>query len=371
VDFVNVEMIDEFAQCGVALELKMEVITLSDVHFMYNPDAKQLHDRSIVIDGTCPLLHDTDYIDWYIEGGVTIVTPSVGGPRPAQMTYDFIGHLLELIRTRDDLLLIERAEDVYDAKSQGKIGIVFHFQGTDPIGDNLNNVNLFHKLGVRVMQLTYNADNLVGSGAQVDEDKGLTDFGRQFIERCNDVGVIVDCSHTGVRTTLEAIKASKKPVICSHSNPKQVFKTQSDRNINDDQIKAIANSGGVVGVAGFPGFISSSSHPSMDQFLQHVDYLVNIGGIDHVALGIDYYPGQHPVADQEEAIKIFDECVAAGVWTGPDYPRPPHIYPEGIETPQTMPRLTEALLGRGYSEEDTQKILGLNLVRVYKDVWGG
>jgi len=337
---------------------------------MYNPDAKQLHDRSIVIDGTCPLARDPDCFEWYIEGGVTIITPTVGGPAPTQMTYDYIGYVLELIRSRDDLMLIESAQDVYDAKSQGKTGIVFHFQGTDPIGDNLNNVNLFHKLGVGIMQLTYNVDNLVGSGAQVDEDKGLTDFGKQFIKRCNDVGVIVDCSHTGVRTTLEAIEASKQPVICSHSNCKQVHKTETARNITDDQIKAIAKSGGVVGVVGFPGLVSSSSRPSMDQFLQHVDHIVNIGGIDHISLGIDYYPGQHPVADEEEAIKIFEETVAAGLWKGTDYPRPPHIYPEGIETPKTMPRLTEALLSRGYSEEDTQKILGLNLIRVYKEVWG-
>ena len=335
---------------------------------MYHPAAKQLHDTAIVIDGTCPLLEAPEYIDWYIEGGVTIVTPTVGGPVPAEVSLDFIGYLLEFIRSRDDLMLIETAQDVYNAKAQGKTGFVFHFQGTDAIKDNLNNVNLFHKLGVRIMQLTYNVDNLIGSGAQV-EDKGLTDFGRQFIERCNDVGVIVDCSHTGVRTTLEAIEISKRPVICSHSNAKQVFKTQSDRNINDDQIRAIAKSGGVVGVVGFPGFISSSSTPSMSQFLEHVDHLVNIGGIDHVSLGIDYYPGQQPVANDEEAIKLFETYVAAGAWSGPDYPKPPHIYPAGIETPKTMPRITEGLLSRGYAEGDIQKILGLNLLRVYQEVW--
>lgn len=337
---------------------------------MYNPDAKRLHDNAIVIDGTCPLLEYPEYIDWYIEGGVTIATPTVGGPRPAEQSYDLIGKFLEYIRARDDLMLIETAQDAYDAKSKGKTGLVFHFQGTDPIGENLNNINLFHKLGVRIMQLTYNVDNLIGSGAQEEKDKGLTDFGRQFIERCNDVRMIVDCSHTGVRTTLEAIEASKQPVICSHSNPKQVYKTESDRNINDDQIRAIAKSGGVVGVVGFPGFISSSSTPSMEQFLQHLDHLVDVGGIDHVSLGIDYYPGQHPCADDEEAIRIYDMVVAAGMWKGPDYPRPPHIYPEGIETPRTMPRLTEALLSHGYSEGDIQKILGLNLLRVYKEVWG-
>ena len=331
--------------------------------------ARQLHENSIVIDGTCPLLEDPNYIDWYIEGGVTIATPTVGGPVPAQMSLDLIGYLLEFIRCRDDLVLIESAQDVYDAKSAGKTGLVFHFQGTDAIGDDLNNVNLFHKLGVRIMQLTYNVDNLIGSGAQV-EDNGLTDFGREFIDRCNDVRVIVDCSHTGVRTTLEAIQASKRPVICSHSNSKQVFETQSDRNINDQQIRAISESGGVVGVVGFPGFISSSSTPSMAKFLLHIDHIVKVGGIDHVSLGIDYYPGQHPIADDHEAIRLFESYVEAGAWSGPDYPRPPHIYPAGIETPKTMPRLTEALLNHGYSEEETKKILGLNLLRVYREVWG-
>ncbi len=337
---------------------------------MYAPEAKQLHDRSIVIDGCCPLLFNIPYIDWYIEGGVTIVTPTVGGPRPADFSFALIGQWLDYIHRHENLLLVETVADVHRAKQEDKTGVVMHFQGTDPIGDNLDNVNLFKKLGVGIMQLTYNVDNLVGSGAQVDEDKGLTEFGYRFIERCNDTRVIVDCSHTGSRTTLEAIQASTQPVIFSHANPKSVHETCTERNITDEQIRAIAASGGVVGAVGFPGFISSSSRPTLDQFVDHIDHLVNVGGIDHTALGIDYYPGQHPVADEEEALRVYEEEVSSGRWKPGDYPSPPHYYPEGIETPKTLPKLTQALLERGYGAESVQKILGLNLVRVYEEVWG-
>lgn len=335
---------------------------------MSNVDATALHEEAIVIDGCCPLLVDFGYVDWYKEGGCTAVTPTIGGFHPAQVSLQMAGAWHELIRKRDDLILVESAEDVTRAKKEQKLGIILHFQGTDPIEDDLNLVNAFKKLGVGMMQLTYNVENRVGFGAQV-EDKGLKPFGRDLIKRCNDNKVIVDCSHTGYRTTMEAIEVSKKPVIFSHANPMGVHKTETARNITDDQIQAICETGGLVGVTGFPGFLSNENHSSLDLFLDHIDYIVKVGGIDHVSLGIDYYLGQHLVADPKIAQENYDREVGEGRWRGQDYPPPPHHYPKGIETPKTLPTLTSGLLERGYSAEDTKKILGLNLMRVYAAVW--
>ena len=331
--------------------------------------AEQLHKASIIIDGTCPLLAKRKFVDWYIEGGCTVVTPTVGGIHPMADTLAVIGRWLDLIRDRLDLVLVERASQVVDAKQAGKTGVVFHLQGAEAVGDNLNLIDVVKRLGVGIIQLTYNVENRLGYGCQT-EDKGLKPFGRAFIDRCNQAKVIVDCSHTGYRTTMDTIEHSDRPVIFSHANPMALWHTQSARNVEDDQIRAIAESGGLTGVTGFPGFISGPKQPSLQRFIEHIDHLVEVGGIDHVALGIDYYLGQWPVVEGEAAQAEWQSMVDGGHWQGPEYPAPPHKYPAGIETPQTLPAITAGLLDRGYLSEDVQKIMGLNLLRLYRDIWG-
>ena len=133
-------------------------------------------------------------------------------------TLAVIGRWLDLIRDRPDLVLVERASQVVDAKQAGKTGVVFHLQGAEAVGDNLNLIDVVKRLGVGIIQLTYNVENRLGYGCQT-EDKGLKPFGRAFIDRCNQAKVIVDCSHTGYRTTMDTIEHSDRPVIFSHANP--------------------------------------------------------------------------------------------------------------------------------------------------------
>ncbi|GLQ05167.1 dipeptidase [Sneathiella chinensis] len=309
-----------------------------------------------------------DYVDWYREGGVTVACPTVGGFHRAMDTFKFIGSWLQFIKERDDLVLIRTAGDIKKAKAEGKLGVLMHFQGTDPIEDCLDLVNVFKSLGVSIMQLTYNVKNRIGDGIQERTDAGLSTFGANFIHRCNQQGVIVDCSHTGYQTSMEAIEVSEQPVILSHANPRGVF--DRSRNVPDDLIRAIAKNGGVIGVVGYPGFVADSPRPTLNQFMDHIDYLVNIAGIDHVGLGIDYYAGMHGVADLKMAMQAYQEAKASGRWSGDAYPPPPYYYPEGIETPQTLSNLTAGLMERGYSEQDTRKILGSNWTRVYETVLG-
>ena len=332
-------------------------------------DARRLHQDSVVIDQTCPLMQwGEQYLDWWIEGGVTAAAPTVGGSEPAGPTLRSLGYWLDRIENDDRLTHITSAQDIVDAKTNGKFGIIFHFQGTEPIENDLNLIDAFKGLGVGIIQLAYNVKNRVGDGCEERTDCGLSNFGVELIKRCNRAKVIVDCTHTGYQTTMDAMDVSTAPVVFSHSNPKAIKKSQ--RTITDDQIKAAAATGGLVGMVGFPAFVSDSSHPTLDEFVNHIDYVVELVGDDYIGLGIDYFGGQAGVADLESAKAKYWEAVNSGRWQPDNYPPPPYHYPEGIDTPRTFYNLTEKLVERGYSETSIKKILGENWLRVYRAVWG-
>ena len=140
-------------------------------------EAERLHADALVVDGACPLLVVKEFVDWYIEGGVDIVTPTVGGFHPALVSFQLIGEWLAFINERRDLRLVTTSGEALQAKAQGATGVVFHFQGTDPIEGDLRHIDAFKRLGVGIMQLTYNTENLAGFGCMVD-DEGLKPFGR-------------------------------------------------------------------------------------------------------------------------------------------------------------------------------------------------
>lgn len=335
---------------------------------MTDKTAVDFHAGSIVIDAVCPLvMDDPGYLDWYREGGVTALAPTVSAADNARTTLNRLAAWHRLLREREDLLLVRQARDIEIAKQSGRLGIYLHFQGTDPIEDNLNLIDLYKALGVGVIQLTYNVKNRVGDGCEERTDAGLSHFGVKLIDRLNKARVIVDCTHTGLRTSLDAIEHSTAPVVLSHSNAKSVH--PSSRNVSNELIDAIARSGGVIGVVGFPAMVSRTTTPSLDEFIAHIDAIVQRVGIDYVGLGIDYYSGQSGVSSDEAALRLYNELVAAGLW-GTAYPPPPHHYPAGIDTPRTLPNLTGRLLQRGYTEGDVRKILGGNWLRVMRHVWG-
>jgi membrane dipeptidase len=328
----------------------------------------KIHADSIVIDAVCPLVMDNPhYLEWYREGGLTAIAPTIGSTESARAILSRFAAWHRLLQDRQDLLLVRNARDIELAKQTDRLGIYFHIQGTDPIESDLDLINVYKALGVGVIQLTYNVKNRVGDGCEERTDAGLSRFGLKLIQRLNQARVIVDCSHTGERTSLEAIERSAAPVILSHSNVNSVH--ASPRNVSNTLIEAIARSGGVIGVAGFPGMVAGTPAPSLDQFIVHIDAIVQRVGIDHVGLGIDYYSGQAGVASDEAALRGYEDAVRAGLWSTA-YPPPPHRYPAGIETPRQFPSLTHRLLERGYGEQDLRKILGGNWLRVMRSVWG-
>jgi len=335
---------------------------------MKSAASPELHKEAIVIDGTCPLLRRKEFVDWYIEGGVTACTPTVGSTASAEETLRNLGSWHRLIKSRPDLVLVKSARQISAAKKEKKLGLIFHFQGADPIENDLDLVDAFHALGVRMIQLTYNIRNRVGDGCEEAGNAGLSTFGRDLVRRLNETRVIVDGSHTGVRTTLEAIEASTLPFVFSHANAYAVH--PSSRNISDVQIKAAAATGGLVGINGFPAFLGKSPNPTIDDFLRHLDHVVELAGIDHAALGIDYYEGMRPVASDEEARKMYQQQLAARRWSADVYPPPPHCFPAGMGTPKELPNLTAKLVAHGYNAAETRKILGENWLRVMRAVWG-
>jgi membrane dipeptidase len=331
--------------------------------------AAGLHNEAIVIDATCPLASVADYFELWMAGGATVIAPTVN--LPPQLMRDTVSRVGEwyarLNANSDRLIQVTTVEDIYKAKEENKLGILFHFQGTTPFEKDLNSIEVFYRLGVRMVQLCYNEKDFVGDGCSERTDCGLSEFGVKVIGELNRLGMVVDCSHTGYRTTMDAVDISDKPVIVSHGMARTVC--ESFRNLRDDQIKAIARKGGVVGLNGFPNFVAKKDRPTLDDFLDHADYIARLVGVDHISLGIDYYQGMAGILSNDEAAMLYDRLIAEGVWSARDYGPPPWHYPEGIETPDKLANLTAGLLKHGYSQEDTRKIMGLNLVRVFGAVW--
>ena len=331
-------------------------------------DASTLHANAIIIDGTCPLLRKPQFIDWFKNGGFTVVAPTVGLGCDAAGALRELGGWHRLINSRDDLCLVKTAKDISRAKELDQLGVLLHFQGTSPIENDLRYLDAFKALGVSMVMLAYNQKNLVGDGCEERTDAGLSNFGVDLVRRLNELRIIIDCSHTGLRTSLEAIQLSNAPVVFSHSNVRSVH--NSKRNIDDEQIRAVAKSGGLIGMNGFPSYVSSAPKPTLNEFLRHFEYVVDLVGIDHVGLGIDYFTHQVGVATEVEALAYYEDSVRVGRWRPDTYPPPPYHYPEGIEVPQKLGNLTKALVERGLREDEISKILGGNWLRIFGAVLG-
>lgn len=330
-------------------------------------DYRQVHEEAIIFDGTCPLLnYSPAHTSYYVEGGVTVAAPSVAANHNCGEAIMRIADWRNIIKERsDELCHVTDAGGFQRAKKEGKLGILFHFQNSLPLEQSIELVDVYHALGVRVIQLTYNVRNFVGDGCLESNDAGLSAFGRRLVKALNRVGIAVDCSHTGIQTTLDAMEVSQQPVVFSHNLAKAVC--ESPRNLSDEQIKRAAEMGGVIGINGFPPFVAKKPRPTLDDLLKHVDYIAELVGIDHIGLGLDFeYVGE---SMQEASKTHYDYFVKTGQWDPKDYPPPPYYYPSGLDDPRCYPNLTKALLERGYDEAETKKVLGGNFMRAYSQIW--
>jgi len=323
-------------------------------------DAKTFHRENIVVDGL--------NASWFLEpptlrrlhqGGVTAVNATLAAWQGQAETLEIIAGVYRNLAGHEDLALqVLSVTDIHRAKASNRVGIIFGFQDTSPIDAKLNQLEIYHRLGVRIMQLTYNSANPSGYGCQAPEDKGLTGFGREVIAEMNRLGILLDLSHCGPRTTLEAIAASAKPVALTHANAAAFV--ASPRNKSDDALKACAAKGGVIGAVAVPVLISATMPASLEDYLATIDDLVRRVGLDHVALGPDFMEDM-PKAVLEASVRDLPPAAVAAYAAMP--------LTVGFESVTDMPKVTEGLLARGYKPDDVRKVIGGNWLRLYQEVW--
>ena len=274
--------------------------------------------------------------------------------KPWTLAMEALSQFRRWIREHPETLVqVETVADVHRAKAEGKLAVTFDIEGMDALNGDAGMVDMFYRLGVRHMLFAYNRNNLAGGGCH-DEDIPLTDFGRDVISEMNRVGMVVDCSHTGYRTSMDAIEASSAPVIFSHSNARAL--RDHERNIWDDQIKACAATGGVIGVTGVGIFLGPRG-PEVDHLVEHIDHMVELVGAEHVGVGMD---------------SVLESAEPGGPFTRDRDYWPESQYPDsgtGYVPPEAMPKLTQALLDRGYGEDAVRGILGGNFLRIAEAVW--
>ena len=321
------------------------------------------HHSAIVIDACAPILRDGDNADLWIKGGANCALATVALHDDSRAsTLDAIGSLYRQIGKRNDLVLCRTADDILEAKKAGLFAIVLAFQSSAALAQRVDMVGIYYRLGVRSMNLAYNQAEAAADGCMEPRNGGLTKFGRQVVAEMNRVGMLLDLSHTGRRATLEAMELSAAPVAFTHSNAAALY--DHPRNITAEQIRRCVDTGGVIGINGHPVFIKEGTvSPTCEDYLAHVDYMVETAGIDHVGLGMDF--SHRP--DEQIPPGRYARMMAEGVWSPDTLPPPPWTYP--WKDARNIGLLSEALLRRGWREADVLKILGENFLRLFRTVW--
>lgn len=326
--------------------------------------ARKLHDRSVTIDACSPILRDLEHAHYWRRGGLTcgFATMALPGDDLQSTVLRIAGWMRQARAHAQDVVQAFTTNDIRRAKDDGKLAVVLALQTASPLEGELDMVEAFHRLGVRALVLAYNRAELAGDGCLEPRNGGLTRFGRHLIAEMNRVGMLLDLSHCGVRTSLEAIDVSEQPVALTHVGAKAVF--DHPRNVSDEQLRAVASRGGVVGINSLPAFIDGTGRATLSQMVDHLEHVVDVIGINHVGLGFDF--SQPPGTGGIPAAR-YERLIEQGVWTRETLPPPPWTYP--LESPAEVPRLSEELLLRGYDDEDVEKVLGGNFLRLFDEVW--
>jgi membrane dipeptidase len=301
------------------------------------------------------------------EGGVTAANLTVTLSDGFATTCTTIAHLLNAIEAQDGVRLVRTVDDIAAAKADGGAGVIIGFQNSDAFEGNLALVDVLARLGLRICQLTYQRRNLAADGAGEPADAGLSLYGRDLVAALNRNGVLIDLSHTGSRGTLETIELSEAPVAVTHACL-QTF-NPVPRNKTDGEIEALAARGGVFGMNAIARLLSPAGGQegaTIAQFVDQIDYLVQLVGIDHVGLGLDISEGLTPELFEQRRkgfLTDFPELRMGG-----DFPYE-HYYVFGLTSMTNMRLITEELVVRDYADDDVLKILGGNFVRLFAQVW--
>jgi membrane dipeptidase len=343
--------------------------------------AYEIHNKAIVIDTSIvPKLSDDSYFERAKKGGVTACNATM------LMPWDDFRRSIERIakyymwmeKYKDKGLLALSAEDIENAKKEGRSAIIFGPQNADMIENKLYLLKVFHQLGVRIIQLTYNENNLLGAGCVEKVDPGLSLFGMNVVDEMNRLGLLIDLSHCGVNTTDDAIELSKDPVLFTHTGPRGRF--EHIRNKSDDQMQALAEKGGLISLTAFaPCNAKEYGVPAtFADLLDCVDYVVNLVGVDHIGFGTDFEEDPEEISvdlwrpdGRPQIIARMSPEEARRIYSAGQYETEERVgLRADFSSIEHFPRLTMGLLNRGYSDNEITKILGGNYLRVFKEIWG-
>ena len=332
-----------------------------------------LYRKSVVVDTLCgPFSGSVDkinaeLIDVVSKSGITAINVTVS-ERGFDETLRELGELERLVeRWPDAFLMVRTQPDIARAKREGKLGLMPGFQYSEFLEQDPTRIETFRNLGVRIMQLTYNNRSIFGDGCLEPGNAGLSKAGLKAVEKMNEIGVAVDLSHSGYRTTSEAIAASKKPVLISHSGCASIY--AHPRNKPDEVMRELADKGGYFGVYLMPYLVASPAVPTREHVINHVLGALKICGEEHVGIGSD--GSIQAVQLTPEQKTAFDEDVARRKQMGigaPGEDRYPYV--PDLNGPDHMEVIAYELQKRGQTSAVIEKVLGANFQRIIGEIWG-
>ncbi|MGC2248534.1 MAG: membrane dipeptidase [Terriglobales bacterium] len=346
---------------------------IGDVRPDAAPSIDSLYTNAIVIDTLCAPFNDMDSANSPAtlapvkQSGITAINFTISA-RGFEDTVSNLAMLQDLVdRHSETFLIVRRHSDIARAKRENKIGIMPGFQDTAFLEENVERIGMFRQLGVRIMQLTYNNRSIFGDGCLEPGNAGLSKAGVAAIKKMNEIGVAVDLSHSGYRTTSEGIAQSAKPVLITHSGCGAVY--AHPRNKPDAILKALADRGGYFGVYLMPYLVASPTVPTRQHVLDHLVHAINVCGADHVGIGSDGAIQKTVLTAEQKA--AFDKDIARRKQLGigaPGEDRYPYV--PDLNGPDHMLVIAEELAKRGQPAAVIEKVLGANFARVIGEIWG-
>lgn len=323
--------------------------------------AKELHESLIIVDGLAFNAWEKRHFENLRAGGVTCINATVAIWEDARETLTNISQWYQWLREFSDYVVLARnSQDILKAKEHGKTAVLLGFQNTDPMEDDLNLIEIYRELGVRIVQLTYNTQNSIASGCWEENDSGLsTHVGKNFVRELNEFGMLIDLSHCSEKTVRDAAEVSTRPVAITHGNPHSFVGDNVElarRNRSDDTLRLIAEQGGIVGLSMYPKIAPDGNDCTLEKYCEMAAYTVDLIGIDAVSVATDHCDGH-----SREKFLWFRQ----GLWSRESaIPLTTAVFPDWMKDSSNFPNITEGLMKQGFNDEDVRKIMGGNFMRV-------